>query len=223
MKSSATHLENECESTLALYEKKTVECGMISSKIAEVAKIIQFQQLPQLNHSDHGPNLLQPEMLRIFQLIDNFKDGVIPLLEQDLSSLEEIVEELERAHDIKASPVSTFISGIFASGVKSEMSGPADANTLEEKRMRLHLHSEVELRQHMYAGVVPAVHVDGAQVGECMQGQSNDCNEELSGGGELVEDDSSCVDGDDGSSSEEDCEVEGAEREPRHLSRFNLL
>jgi hypothetical protein len=126
-------------------EQEILDCAAMTREIASIAWSIEQDTLPTLR----GAHVHSME--RIFAVIDNFNDIVLPRVSKDVSQLEALVDKLEALHEAQASPVTSFFSGILRGGAGSAQAG-GGVGALEAQRAKIKLHSKDELLELLYSG-----------------------------------------------------------------------
>jgi len=149
----------------------------MTREIASIAWAIEQDTLPKLQGS-HVDN-----MERIFAVIDNFNDVVLPRVNEDVSQLESLVNKLEAFHESQTSPVTSFLSGILRAGGGSPPTSGGLA-ALEAQRASIKLHSKDELLEMMYTGDVISSSASGEEEGDGEVGGGEETGEEQEVGGE---------------------------------------
>jgi len=135
-------------SSLWQVEKDLKECQESTRAISAAAETIT-QALSANAHSQ--------QMERIFQVIDGFRDSVLPALDEDLKQLEGVVEELEQLHLKEVSPINAFfadVTSMFGAGVSVSETSTTTGNEKEENKseaaMLLNKTEEIELKNSHY-------------------------------------------------------------------------
>lgn len=111
---NAAYAKNENTlSSLLNTEQDLLECAAITRDIATLAWSIEHEHMPNLETR----HIL--EMKRIFDIIDNFNDIVLPQVKDQVRRYEDLIDKLELHHESKNLPISSFFSGMWRSGSSS--------------------------------------------------------------------------------------------------------